>query len=51
MIMARPKKKVLTKNAGKIDLAFEDIKRLLDTAVRRDDKIKKIEQIIENLYE
>lgn len=45
-----PKAKTLTKNWVKIDLAFEDIKRVLDTTMDREKKVAKIYQILESLW-
>lgn len=42
--------KTLTKNWVKLDIAFEDIKRCLDSNMEREDKVKTIEKIIEGLY-
>ena len=42
--------KVLTKNIAKLDIAFEDIKRALTENTEREDKVRRIEQILEGLY-
>jgi len=49
-IKMRKKAKVLTKNWAKIDLAFEDIKRCLDSNMEREDKVAMIENILRQLY-
>jgi len=42
--------KSLTKNVAKMKLAFEDMKRCLDSNVEAEDKVHMIERILENLY-
>lgn len=52
MNMAKGKKiKTLTENVGTKRLAIEDIKRCLDTNMKEDDKIRRVEGIVASLYE
>lgn len=52
MNMAKGKKiKKLTDNVMTKRLAFEDMKRCLDSNIEEDDKLRKIENIIKALYE
>ena len=49
--MPKNKYKSLTKNNSKINTSLEDIKRMIDGNARPDQKISKIEEIVESLYE
>jgi len=42
--------KTLTKNWVKIDLAFEDIKRILDSNMEREDKVRRIQEVLDALW-
>ena len=50
MKMPKKKKKLTTKNST-FNLAFEDIKRILETALEPSQKVEKIESILNGLYE
>ena len=45
------KVRALTTNYVRKRMAFEDIKRILDSNAEDDDKVHKIEKILEELYE
>jgi len=47
----RKAKVSLTNNHVKINVALEDVKRTIDSGLSPWQKVKKIEEIIKNLYE
>jgi hypothetical protein len=49
--MPKIRSKVLTSNMSRINTSMEDIKRYLDGNARGDQKVHKIEEIIDSLYE
>jgi hypothetical protein len=49
--MPKIRSKVLTTNSSRINSAMEDIKRFIDGNARGDQKVHKIEDILDALYE
>ena len=49
--MPKIRSKLLTDNASRINSAMEDIKRYIDSNARGDQKVHKIEDILEALYD
>lgn len=49
--MPKTRSKALTENSSRINSAMEDIKRYLDGNARGDQKVHKVEEILEALYD